>query len=66
MNAGKAWVKVGIDDLSLFAYPGAQDMMMVTFEQDYRSSNMSKKTLKRQYWIREDGAWRILNESVVS
>ncbi len=66
VNAGKAWVKVGIDDLSLFAYPGAQDMMMVTFEQDYRSSNMSKKTLKRQYWIREDGAWRILNESVVS
>ena len=66
VNAGKAWVKIGIDDLSLFAYPGAQDMMMVTFEQDYRSSNMSKKTLKRQYWIREDGAWRILHESVVS
>jgi murein L,D-transpeptidase YafK len=66
VNAGKAWVKVGIDDLSLFAYPGAQDMMMVTFEQDYRSSNMSKKTQKRQYWIREDGAWRILHESVVS
>jgi murein L,D-transpeptidase YafK len=66
VNAGKAWVKVGIDDLSLFAYPGAQDMMMVTFEQDYRSSNMSKRTLKRQYWIREDGHWRILHEAVVS
>ena len=66
VNAGKQWVKVGIDELSLFAYPGQQDMMMVTFEQDYRSSNMSKKTHKRQYWIREDGAWRILNESVVS
>lgn len=66
VNAGKQWVKVGIDDLSLFEYPGAQDMMMVTFEQDYRSSNMSKKTHKRQYWIREDGSWRILHESVVS
>jgi murein L,D-transpeptidase YafK len=66
VNAGKAWVKVGIDDVSLFAYPGAQDMMMVTFEQDYRSSNMSKRTLKRQYWIREGGDWRILHEAVVS
>ena len=66
VNAGKSWVKVGIDDLSLFAYPGAQDMMMVTFEQDYRSSNMSKKTLKRQYWVREGGDWRIVHESVVS
>jgi murein L,D-transpeptidase YafK len=66
VNAGKSWVKVGIDELSLFAYPGAQDMMMVTFEQDYRSSNMSRKTLKRQYWVREGGDWRIVHESVVS
>jgi murein L,D-transpeptidase YafK len=66
VNAGKSWVKVGIDDLSLFAYPGTSDMMMVTFEQDYRSSNLSNRTMKRQYWIREAGEWRILHESVVS
>jgi murein L,D-transpeptidase YafK len=66
VNAGKAWVKVGVEDLSLFAYPGTSDMMMVTFEQDYRSSNMSKRTMKRQYWVRENGEWRILHESVVS
>ena len=66
VNAGKAWVKVGIDDVSLFAYPGVKDMMMVTFRQDYRSSNLSKRTMKRQYWVREAGEWRILLESVVS
>ena len=66
VNAGKAWVKVAVDDMSLFAYPGEKDMMMVTFRQDYRSSNLSKVTRKRQYWVREDGAWRILAESVVS
>ncbi len=66
VNAGKSWVKVGIEDLSLFAYPGTSDMMMVTFEQDYRSSNLSNRTMKRQYWIREGGEWRILHESVVS
>jgi hypothetical protein len=41
-------------------------MMMVTFRQDYRSSNLSNVTLKRQYWVREGGQWRILAESVVS
>ena len=49
VNAGKSWVKVGIEDMSLFAYPGEKDMMMVTFRQDYRSSNLSHRTVKRQY-----------------
>jgi hypothetical protein len=59
-------VKVGVKDLSLFAYPGAGDLMMVTFEQDYRSNNLSNKTKKRQYWAREGKVWRIVHESVVS
>lgn len=66
VNAGKTWVKVGIGDLSVFAYPGVKDMIMVTFEQDYRSSNLSNRTLKRQYWQREGSEWRIIHETVVS
>ncbi|HSN21481.1 MAG TPA: L,D-transpeptidase family protein [Usitatibacter sp.] len=66
VNAGKSWIKVGIQDLSLFAYPGAKGIVMATFVQDYRSSNLSNRTVKRQYWIREGGEWRILHESVVS
>ena len=66
VNTGKTWVKVGIGDLSVFAYPGMKDMVMVTFEQDYRSSNLSNRTSKRQYWIREGNSWRILHEAVIS
>jgi murein L,D-transpeptidase YafK len=65
-NAGKAWIKVGVNDLSLFAYPGAKDMMMVTFEQDYRSNNLSTRTVKRQYWVKEGPEWRIVHEAVIS
>ena len=65
-NAGKQWIKVGVNDFSLFAYPGTKDMMMVTFEQDYRSNNLSNRTVKRQYWVREAKGWRILHEAVVS
>ena len=36
--------------------------MVVNFEQDYRRSNLSNQMNKRQYWIKEDGRWRILYE----
>ena len=65
-NGAKTWIRVGVDDLSLFAYPGARDMMMDTFEQDYRSNNLSNRTVKRQYWVRETDGWRILHEAVIS
>jgi murein L,D-transpeptidase YafK len=65
-TAGKTWIKVGVRDVSLIAYPGARDMMMVTFEQDYHSNNLSNRTMKRQYWVREGQGWRILHEMLVS
>ena len=40
--------------------------MQVTFSQDYRSNNLSNRTHKRQYWVREDQRWRILHESVIN
>jgi murein L,D-transpeptidase YafK len=66
VNAGKEWIKVGMEDLSLFAYPGVQDLMVVSYTQDYRSNNLSNRTRKRLYWVRENGRWRILHEAVVS
>jgi len=65
VSAGKTWIKVGIDDMSLFEYPGEHDLVMVSFEQDYRSNNLSKRTFKRQFWAREGGHWRIVHEAVV-
>lgn len=66
VNAAKRWIQVRVQDMSAFAYPGAKDMVMATFVQDYRSSNLSNRHVKRQYWVREGGQWRILHESVVS
>ena len=66
VNAGKAWVKVGISDLSLFAHPDNDGMLVATFTQDYRSSNLSNRTVKRQYWSRDQGRWRVVFETVIS
>jgi murein L,D-transpeptidase YafK len=65
VNAGKSWIKVGVSDLSVLGRPGAEETVVVTFAQDYRSSNLSNRTVKRQYWSREKGSWRIVFETVV-
>lgn len=62
VNAGKSWIKVGIDGVSMFLYPGNDNLAVVTFNQDYASSNISNKMRKRQYWQRENGHWRIVHE----
>ena len=62
VNAGKSWIKLKLDKVSVFLYPGRNDLAVVTFDQDYSSNNLSNQMRKRQYWIREGGAWRILHE----
>ena len=62
VNAGKEWIKVRTENLSMFRNPGKEELVVVTFEQDYRSNNLSNQMKKRQYWIREDGNWKIIYE----
>jgi murein L,D-transpeptidase YafK len=62
VNGGKEWIKVQLDKISVFRDPGKDDMVVVTFEQDYRSNNLNNAMKKEQYWIREDGHWKIIYE----
>ena len=64
VNAGKAWIKVSLSDVSVLRSPGKVDAILVTFEQDYRSSNLSQRTRKRQFWIMEEGRWKIAYEGL--
>ncbi|MGH9790158.1 MAG: L,D-transpeptidase family protein, partial [Candidatus Acidiferrales bacterium] len=65
VNAGKSWINVSLSNVSVFRDPGPQPLMVVTFDQDYRSSNLARKARKRQYWVREDGRWKIAYEAAV-
>jgi len=62
VNSGKQWIKVGTTNISMFRNPGKEEMVVVTFDQDYRSSNLSNVMKKRQYWMKEDGVWKIVYE----
>ena len=62
VNAAKAWIRVGLKQVAMFRYPSEADFVVVTFMQDYRSSNLSNSVRKRQYWQKQGGRWRILYE----
>ena len=72
INAKKRYLRVGISNLSIFAYPGEHNILVVTFEQDYRSDNFNDHNKKRQYWRLEKDhrsqkdAWRIVYENTFS
>jgi murein L,D-transpeptidase YafK len=62
VNAGKRWIEVGVGNVAMFRYPREDDFVVVTFEQAYRSDSLRNTIRKRQYWIREEGAWKIAYE----
>ena len=62
VNASKEWIKVKLSNVSMFRDPGKEELVVVTFEQDYQSNNLNNRMKKRQYWIREDNAWKIIFE----
>ena len=62
MNAGKRWIKVDVSRVAMFRYPRERDFVVVSFQQDYRSDGLSNVMKKRQYWVQEDGRWKIIYE----
>jgi hypothetical protein len=62
VNSRKKWVKVKLDKVSIVLYPGRDDLAVITFSQDYKSSNFKNRLRKRQYWMKDGGSWRILYE----
>jgi murein L,D-transpeptidase YafK len=62
VNGGKTWIKVKVSKLSMFEDPGQAGLVSVSFEQEYRSNNLSNTVRKRQYWLREGEGWRIIYE----
>ena len=62
VNEGKNWIKLKLGNVSVFRNPGKEELMVVSFDQDYRSNNLNNMMRKTQYWIRENGRWRVAYE----
>lgn len=63
VNQNKNWIKVQLDGLSMFKYPGQEQLAVVDFIQNYSSSNLNSVTRKRMYWVKRGTEWKILIEA---
>lgn len=64
VNAAKDYIEVGLDNISIFRYPGEERLVQVNYRQHYASNNFNARTDKVQYWRKEDdGVWRIVYEN---
>ena len=62
----KTWVDVEYDGLSIFSYPGEENLMLMQFEQSYRSNNLNVESPKELYWRKTDKHWQIVYEGTRS
>lgn len=62
VNAGKTRVSVQLSNISIFRYPGKENLAVVSFDQDYRSNNLANQMRKRQYWVQDGSTWKIIYE----
>ena len=69
IQATKPKVTIQVNDVSMFGYPGehkahglTEPMVVVNFEQDFKSASLKNKMRKRQYWINENNSWKIIYE----
>ncbi|MFM2399103.1 MAG: hypothetical protein RL341_1260 [Pseudomonadota bacterium] len=58
----KQWAKVNVKNISMFRYPGGDEMVMVEFMQSFASNDLQSQLKKRQYWRKENNVWRIAYE----
>ncbi len=63
INSNKRFIKVALSDLSVYRYPGEENLLWVEFYQTYNSSNFTSLGWKRQLWrLEDDSEWRIIYE----
>jgi murein L,D-transpeptidase YafK len=62
VSRAKQWVKVKINRVSMFLYPGSETLAVVSFDQHYSSNKGQNRMRKRLYWLKEGGGWRIVHE----
>ena len=62
VNQGKRFIRVRLDQVGIYGYPGESDVVVVDFVQHYENDSFRSTGRKHQYWRRESDGWRIVFE----
>ena len=62
VNRNKTWVQIEYRNFNVFNYPGEEDLMLMQFEQNYRSNILNIDSPKELYWRKHGDRWQIVYE----
>lgn len=62
VNQAKTYIKIDLHDVSIYHYAGTANTVLVTFKQNYQSSNLNSSSRKSQLWQKQNGKWLIIYE----
>lgn len=66
VNADKTRIDVSLEDVSIYRYPGEDDLALISFLQRYSSNNFQAVSRKQQFWRKDPSSgWQIVHESRV-
>ena len=62
VNRNKSWINVEYSNLNVFVYPGEDNLMLMQYEQSYRSNDLEVDSPKELYWRKTGEQWQIVYE----
>jgi murein L,D-transpeptidase YafK len=62
VNRNKTRIEIEYSKLNIFNYPGEDKLMLMQFEQSYRSNILDVDSTKELYWRNTGGDWKIVYE----
>jgi murein L,D-transpeptidase YafK len=58
--------KLELSNMSVIRYAARDDMLVISFDQDFSVNGESQISKRKQYWVKEGSRWRIVHEIVPS
>lgn len=62
VSSHRSFIRVKLEGLAAYDYPGEENLFLVEFQQAYESSDHSSVVSKQQFWRRQAEGWRIVLE----
>ncbi len=64
VNRDRKQVQVEFSNLAIYAYPDEPGLVLMQYDQQYRSNNLNVDSAKELYWKRQDNGWKIVYEGI--
>lgn len=64
VNRNKKDISIEYRNLGIYRYPGEQDLVLMHYDQQFRSNSLNLETSKELYWKNQSNQWKIIYEGV--